>query len=141
MASKRKKRQVPKVSSATPAPQKSDPSPKPSSAEALIKLNGDLIESLISHEGWVIVEDLIDEGVASVIGRKTNGYYYNGAINTTSKDKQYLTGYLEALTQLYNRIKEFIKLRDQLKENKKKEEVEKSSPVYNPFMEGTEFED
>ena len=107
----------------------------PSSTEALIKYNGDLIESLLQHEGWRIVEDLIDEGVASVVGRKTNGLYYEGSLVRGDKNKDYLTGYQEALTQLYNRIKSFISIRDNRIASKKAEDLELNAPVYNPFME------
>lgn len=109
---------------------------KPTTAEALILKQGNDIEALLSQNGWLIVEELIDEGVASVSGRKTNGYYYNGSLTRGEKDKQYLTGYQEALTQLYNRIKDFVRLRDKMIEKQKQEKVESSSNDYvNPFME------
>ena len=98
------------------------------------------MESLLSHEGWRIVEELIDEGVASVVGRKTNGYYYNGSLTMNDKNKDYLTGYQEALTQLYNRIKQFIMARNSLELNKKQVELDKEAPVYNPFMEDLDAE-
>ncbi len=125
---------------ATPAPQKSQPQPpyKPNNAEALIKMNGDLIESIISHQGWTIIEDLIDEGIASVSGRKTNGYYYDGDLTRGGKNKDYLSGYQEALSQLYNRIKDFIIARDKLIRKRKEEESEVKGEVYNPFLEKEE---
>ena len=108
---------------------------KPTQAEALIKFNGDLVESLISHEGWHIVEELIDEGIASVSGRKTNGYYYDGELTRGGKNKDYLSGYQEALSQLYNRIKDFIITRDRAISRKKAEEQFEKGDVYNPFLE------
>ena len=96
MESKRKKQRAPKVVSAIHAPVKSQPHPKvlhPTSAEALIKSNGDLIENLMTHQGWPIVQELIDEGVASIVGRKTNGYYYSGELSRNGKTKDYSTGY------------------------------------------------
>ena len=143
MESKPKKRQVRKVRVVTPVP-KEQPKQQlkslkivaqPTSAEALIKQNGDLIESLISHEGWHIVEELIDEGIASVSGRKTNGYYYDGELTRGGKNKDYLSGYQEALSQLYNRVKDFIIIRDRAIARKKAEEQCEKGEVYNPFLE------
>jgi len=108
---------------------------KPSQAEALIRYNGDLVERLLAHEGWHIVEELIDEGIASVSGRKTNGYYYDGELTRGGKNKDYLSGYQEALSQLYNRIKDFIITRDRAISRKKAEEQFEKGDVYNPFLE------
>ena len=108
---------------------------KPSQAEALVKFNGDLVESLIAHKGWHIVEELIDEGIASVSGRKTNGYYYDGELTRGGKNKDYLSGYQEALSQLYNRVKDFILARDKMIKRKKDEEAMLKGEVYNPFLE------
>lgn len=120
----------------TPVPPKLPlPQDKPTNAEALIRFNGDLIESLIAHQGWSIVEDLIDEGIASVSGRKTNGYYYDGELTRGGKNKDYLSGYQEALTQLYNRVKDFIITRDKTLKRKKEDEETMKGEVYNPFME------
>ena len=136
MESKPKKRQVRKVRVVTPVPKEQPKQPdKPSSAEALVKYNGDLVESLIRHEGWAIVEDLIDEGIASVSGRKTNGYYYSGDLTRSIQNKDFLSGYQQALAQLYNRVKDFIKARDKATEQKKAEEQYAKGKVYNPFLE------
>jgi hypothetical protein len=110
------------------------PQDKPTQADALIKFNGDLVESLIAHEGWHIVEELIDEGIASVSGRKTNGYYYDGELTRGGKNKDYLSGYQEALSQLYNRIKDFVITRDRAIARKKAEEKFEKGEVYNPFL-------
>jgi hypothetical protein len=135
MESKPKKRQVRKVRRETPE-RKEQPKPqdKPTQADALIKFNGDLVESLIAHEGWHIVEELIDEGIASVSGRKTNGYYYDGELTRGGKNKDYLSGYQEALSQLYNRIKDFVITRDRAIARKKAEEKFEKGEVYNPFL-------
>lgn len=111
------------------------PETKVGSAESLIVINGNIIESLLAHSGWIIVEDLIDEGIASVSGRKTNGYYYNGSLTSGTKNKDYLTGYQEALVQLYNRIKDFIRERDKVLQSKKAEKEETEAPLINPFLE------
>lgn len=111
------------------------PHDKPKNPEALLIYNGNLIENLLSNEGWTIIEDLIDEGVASVLGRKTNGYYYYGDMTRSQKSKDYLTGYYEALTQLNNRIRDFIIERDKLVEKKKEEQKAKNQPYINPFLE------
>jgi hypothetical protein len=107
---------------------------KPTDAESLVRFNGDLIESLISHQGWVIVEELIDEGIASVSGRKTNGYYYDGELTRGGKNKDYLSGYQEALSQLYNRVKDFVITRDKMIKRRKDEEAMVQGDVYNPFL-------
>ena len=135
MESKPKKRQVRKAVKATQE-RKEQPKQldKPTQAEALIKFNGDLVESLISHEGWHIVEELIDEGIASVSGRKTNGYYYDGELTRGRKNKDYLSGYQEALSHLYNRVKDFIITRDKAIARKKAEEQYAKGEVYNPFL-------
>jgi hypothetical protein len=132
MESKPKKRQVRKAPKATPEqPKQLD---KPSQAEALVKFNGDLVESLLQQPGWVIVEELIDESIASVSGRKTNGYYYDGELTRGGKNKDYLSGYQEALSQLYNRVKDFIIARDKMVARKKAEEQYAKGEVYNPFL-------
>lgn len=68
-------------------------------------------------------------------GRKTNGYYHNGDLTRGGKNKEYLTGYQEALTQLYNRVKDFITFRDNMINKQRQEESEKNAPVYNTFLE------
>jgi hypothetical protein len=135
MESKPKKRQVRRAVKATQEHKEQPKSQdKPSQAEALIKFNGDLVESLIAHEGWHIVEELIDEGIASVSGRKTNGYYYDGELTRGGKNKDYLSGYQEALSQLYNRVKDFVIARDRAVARKKAEEQYAKGEVYNPFL-------
>lgn len=101
-------------------------------------MNGDLVESLLSHDGWHIVEELIDEGIASVSGRKTNGYYYDGELTRGNKNKEYLSGYQEALSQLYNRVKDFVLARDRAIKRKKDEEAMIKGEVFNPFLETEE---
>ena len=142
MESKRKTRKVLKAAKATLVPKESHKQPdKLSSSEVMIRQNGEAIESLTAHPGWVIVEDLIDESIASVVGRKTNGYYYNGEISRGSKSKDYLAGYQEALTQLYNRIKDFIIIKNKMIESHNRSEKEKNSPIINPFLEEQDFND
>ena len=140
MESKPKNRQVRKAHRVTPEqPEQQIEIIKiiaiPKSPEAMIKENGDLVESLLSHQGWTIVEDLIDEGIASVSGRKTNGYYYDGELTRGGKNKDYLSGYQEALSQLYNRVKDFILARDKAIVRRKAEEQYEKGEVYNPFLE------
>lgn len=135
MVSKPKKAKVLKVRKATQELPKSLKQDKPTTAEALIIFNGNLVEELISHPGWNIVEELIDEGVASVSGRKTNGYYYFGDLERGSRSKDYLTGYQEGLKQFYNRIKDYIRVRDKMLAQKKDDDVQSKAPFINPFME------
>jgi len=81
---------------------------------------------------------LIEEGVASVCGRWTNGYYYEGELTRGGKNKDYLSGYQEALSQLSNRIQDFVISRDKMIERKKAEEQYEKGEVYNPFLETEE---
>lgn len=151
MESKPKKRLVRKVRSATQEPPKSPPQDKaqdkPTSAEALIRFNGDLIESLFASHVWKeLVLPVLHESVASVSGRFTNGRYWHGSLTTNWKDDNplFVAGYQKALMDFNNNLHDFIVARNKLNENKKIEKEEKTAPIYNPFMEdldGAETQD
>jgi len=119
----------------------SQPKLKPTSPEALIKYNGELVEELFSSEAWLeIALPLLQESIASVSGRFTNGRYYQGSFTRTKQNRDELSGYQLALEEYYNRLADFITEKQKLKEKKKAEEVDKHAPMYNPFLEEIDHE-
>jgi hypothetical protein len=136
MESKRKKRQVhrePQVPKDLPLKQKSP--------EALIKFNGELVESLFASEAWrEIAFPLLQESIASVSGRFTNGRFHQGNLTRTRANREELAGYQLALEEFYNRLSDFIEAKNNLIKKKKQEEVDKQAPFYNPFMEEQDYE-
>lgn len=143
MVSKPKKRQVRKVRSATQEPPKSPlqqdkTEVKPSSAEALIKMNGELVEQLMSSKVWKeIVLPLLQESVASVSGRYTNGRFWHGSLTTkwNENNSVFFAAYQKALMDFNNNLHDFVVAKNKLIEDKKTEEFEKKAPIYDPFME------
>ena len=141
MALKRKKRKVLKENLATLEPPKSQEAPpkkdtSSKSAEYLISHNADLVKSLISSEVWTtVVFPLISEGIYSVSGRFTNGRFYSGELARQTSNKEFLTGYQCALTELYNRINDFVLAKEKLLKDKNEQELAKRQPIINPFME------
>ncbi len=128
MASKRKKLQVPKV--------QITPQSKPTSAEALINYNAELVESLFSSQAWVeIVFPLLQESIASVSGRYSNGRFWQGALTKNDRSLEELKGYQLALEEFHNRLHDFILAKNKLQQQKKNELLNKESNLYNPFME------
>jgi hypothetical protein len=144
MASKPKKAKVVKARSATqerkelPKQDKKEESSKPTSVEALTIQNGQLIEQLLSSRPWVeIVKPLLDESIAGVSGRFTNGRYWHGTLTTKWDENTSLAlaFYQKALMEFYNNIHDFVVAKDKLLRDKKQDELDKSAPIYNPFME------
>ena len=128
MESKRKKRQVHKVQ-----PTHQD---KPTSEEALIVFNANLVDELFKSQAWIeIVFPLLQESIASVSGRFTNGRFWQGALTKTDRDPAELRGYQLALEEFHNRLHDFIIAKDRLKQAIKTKEAEKKAPLYNPMME------
>lgn len=141
MVSKRKKRKVLKAHSATPEPPKS-PSPdrgtRPTSQEALIRWNGELVEDLYNSQVYVeIIQPLLSEGIASVTGRLTNGRYHHGSLTRVDESSplEFQKGYAKGLMDFHNYLHDFVMDKDKLKQDKKVAEAEKKAPLYNPFME------
>lgn len=145
MESKPKIRQVRKVRSATHARQKSqEQQSKTLSPEALIRHNGDLVESLLCSTAWTeIAFPLLREMIAGVSGRYTNGRFHHGTLTREFEKAQsnFLSGYQKALMDFSNNLQDFIDTKNKQAEKRKNEELEKKAPVYNPFMEDVELED
>lgn len=130
-------RQVRKVRTTKQA----QPKLKPTSPEALIKYNGELIEQLFSSDAWKeIAFPLLEESIASVSGRFTNGRFYQGSLTRTKQNRDELSGYQLALEEYYNRLTDFITEKEKLKEKKKTEQLDRVAPMYNPFLEEMDYE-
>jgi hypothetical protein len=128
----------PKAKKPTSAPksQPKQPDKLYQKTERLIKRNGELVESLMRSEVWSeIIEPLLQEQIASVCGRKTNGRWHHGSF---TRDKnislEYLKGYQCASMDFHNRIHDFIKFKEDLLKKKNQEDAEKRSPVVNTFL-------
>ena len=136
MESKRKKRKVHKANSAP-----SKPTPKPTTEEALIVYNADLVEQLFISEAWrEIAFPLLRESIASVSGRFTKGRFYQGSLTKSNANRDELAGYQLALEEFYNRLVAFIDTRELAIKAKKEAEIEKEASFYNPYLEeGAEY--
>lgn len=133
-----------KVPSATQEHAKSQSQPlSKGSRERLIIKNGDLIEDLTKHEAWsTIIVPLLQERIASVSGRLTNGRYYHGTFTQDWKGETpvMLAGYQKALMDIWNDIQDFVVARDRVLVQKKQDDTEKAQVVVNPFLEELEDE-
>ena len=104
--------------------------------ESLVRHNGLLIEDLIRSEAWLqILSPLIDETIASVSGRKTNGRWHHGDFTRTKEDTQFLKGYQKSAMDIHNRLMDFIKAKDDIDKKHIQEVTEAQAPIVNPFME------
>lgn len=135
MVSKPKKRQVRKVRSEIPEPPKSAKPLK--SVKSLIKRNGDLIEELFRSEAWIeIALPTLQEAIAGVSGRFTNGRYHHGSLTRDlSLSTPFVSGYQKALMDFYNHLHDFILEKNKVDAAKKIEKLESQAPLYNPFLE------
>lgn len=105
-------------------------------AEQLIYQNGKMVEDLLLTTVWLnIIEPLLDETISSVSGRKTSGYYHHGSFTKLQDDPRFLQGYQKAGMDIYNRIKDFVRAKDNLKRVKDEAEKETMRPMFNPFLE------
>lgn len=94
------------------------------------------MEELLSSKPWTeIAFPLLEESIASVSGRFTNGRFYQGTLTKSKMNRDELAGYQMALEEFYNRLHDFIVTRDRAIAKKKEEELEKKAVMYNPFME------
>lgn len=106
------------------------------SAEQLIYQNGKLVEDLLLSSVWLnIIEPLLDETISSVSGRKTSGYYHHGSFTKLSDDTKFLQGYQKCGMDIYNRIKDFVRAKDNLKRVREESEKESKMQMFNPFLE------
>lgn len=128
MESKRKKRQVHKA--------QTTPRNKPTAAEALLAYNAKLVEELFASEAWQdIVFPLLQESIAGVSGRFTNGRFYQGTLTRTASNPEQLRGYQLALEEFHNHLHDFILARNNIILNRREEEANKKAPLYNTFLE------
>ena len=131
--------------SETPEPPKSPPPQdkkkdevKPTSVEDLIHFNGELVEQLFSSKPWQeIAFPLIQESIAGVSGRLTNGRYHHGTLTRdwTANTSLFVAGYQKALMDFYNNLQDFVSAKDKQLASKAKSKADKAAPLYNPFME------
>jgi len=121
-----------------PGPQKSQPEDKPTSPEALIRYNGNLVEELFNSKPWQeIAFPLLQESIAGVSGRFTNGRYWHGTLTSNWKGENplFVAGYQKALMDFFNSLQDFIAAREKLSQKKKEEALDRKAPIYNPFLE------
>lgn len=108
----------------------------PRDGESLIRRNGEMVEELYQTEAWrEIVLPLLQEGVASVSGRFTNGRFHHGDLTRSNEGRDFLAGYQKGLMDLNNRIHDFVAAKDNLIKSKKEEALAAKQPMVNPFME------
>ena len=140
MESKPKKRQVRKVRSVTReqhVPPKQSAADKPS-AEALILQNGRLVEALYRSEVWSqILKPVLDELVAGVSGRCTDGRFYHGTLTRdwSNNTSVFLAGFQKALMDYSNSINDFVLAKNKLIAQQKAEASAVKQPMIGPLME------
>lgn len=110
--------------------------------EHLTRRNGKLVEALLESEVWRdILLPLIQEQIAGVSGRFTNGRYFHGDLTRLPIGSgDFLSGYQKALMDFNNGIQDFILAKDKLLLERAKEEDGKKQPFINPFLED-DYED
>lgn len=117
-------------------PTQQDPTKVQQDSERLIKHNGALVEELRETEVWKeIILPLFEESVASVSGRFTGNRFYNGDLTRTNTNRDFLAGYQRGLSDLYNRLDDFVEARKNLIKAKKQDALSAKQPMVNPFME------
>lgn len=137
MESKRKKRKVHKAAEAQAQPQTIRVQ-----GEHLIRRNGKLVEALLESEVWRdILLPLLQEQVAGVSGRYSNGRYHHGELTRLPLGSgDFLAGYQKALMDFNNGVQDFVLAKDRLLLERAKEEDSKKQPYVNPFLED-DYED
>ena len=109
--------------------------------EALIRQNGILVEELLKTEVWLeIISPLIDETIASVSGRKTNGRWHHGSFTRDKEDEKFLKGYQKCGMDINNHLLDFVKAKNDLEKKRVLQQSEKHAPLINPFLEDSEDE-
>lgn len=115
--------------------------PKPfgdKTVEQLVIDNGTLVENLYQSEVWAtIIEPYMQECVAGVSGRYTNGRWYHGTLTRdwTNHTSVFVAGYQKGLMDLFNGLNDFVAKKRELELKHKSEKIESHAPVTNPFME------
>lgn len=95
-----------------------------------------LVEDFLGSKPWKeIVFPLLQESIAGVSGRYTNGRYIHGDLTRTTTDRNYLTGYQRALMDLNNNLHDFVVAKQNILEKQKAEKASEQAPLYNPFLE------
>ena len=79
---------------------------------------------------------LLQENIAGVSGRFTNGRYWHGTLTSNWKENTsvFVAGYQKALMDFNNMLHDFVVARDRAKDKLKSDELEKQAPLYNPFL-------
>lgn len=129
---------MPKAASATQEQRKPQQQGKRSVEEQII-YNGELVAKLLGSEVWLdIVQPVLQESIAGVSGRFTNGYYYHGRITAKVEDANtiaFLAGYQKGLMDLSNHIYDFVSKKVAIEDARVKSKSEKDAPLYNPAAE------
>jgi len=97
-----------------------------------------MVEELIASPVWTdVIAPVFSESVASVSGRMTNGYWFHGSLTReVSKDNSLMySGYQKGVMDVWNRIIDFVKAKEQLEEKMKEDALGKKAPIINPFLE------
>jgi hypothetical protein len=117
------------------------PSDNKAQAEVLIRQNGELVEELFRSKAWVeIVKPLLDEAIAGVSGRFTNGRFWHGTLTQKwdGNTSVAMAFYQKALMEFYNHLHDFIVAKDKMLADKKAEKEQAEAPLVNPMMEDYE---
>lgn len=110
----------------------------------MIRENGELVEELFASKPWTdIALPLLQEQIASVSGRLTNGRYYHGSLTSKweGNSSVFVAGYQKALMDFNNNLHDFIVKKDEIVSKNKAEQAEKNAPIVNPFLEELDEKD
>jgi len=117
----------------------------PTKAEQQVITNGKLIEEVFKLKGWkALIEPMMDEMIASVIGRKSNGLWLKGHMVKSRKDekKEFYIGYLCGLQELWNSIQNYPISAETIKRRiSERTEEEKEAKAQIPMVNDAEEED
>lgn len=110
----------------------------PANPEKLVIENGKLVEELLSSQAWRdIAMPLLEESIAGVSGRLTNGRFHHGDLTKdwSANQSVFFAGYQKALMDYFNHLQDFVVAKDNLIAKKKREAEDSKAPIYNPYME------
>jgi len=87
-----------------------------------------------------IVAPVLQESIASVSGRLTNGRYYHGGL--TSKwdgtNSLFYAAYQKALMDFSNNLHDFVVAKKQIEDRVRMAKEADTAPLYNPAAEDTD---